>query len=109
MTASNGMIVRTWSATATSTGADQYCHYFASTLLPLLRTRAGFAGGYLLSRELDGTVELTTHTFWESSAAIHAFAGEDITRSVVEPEAQSALLSFDRTATHRSVLVDGRS
>ena len=103
------MIVRTWCATATSAGAHQYCHYFASTLLPQLRTLPGFAGGYLLTRELDGTVELTTHTFWESPAAIRAFAGEDITTSVVEPEAQSALLNFDRTATHRTVLVDGRS
>jgi hypothetical protein len=48
-------------------------------------------------------------SFWESPAAIRAFAGEDITRSVVEPEAQSALLNFDRTATHRSLLVHGRS
>jgi hypothetical protein len=57
---------------------------------------------------LVGTVELTTHTSWESAAAIRAFAGEDITNSVVEPEAQSVLLNADRTATHRSVLVDAR-
>jgi heme-degrading monooxygenase HmoA len=102
------MIVRTWSATATSAGAQQYSRYFASTLTPELRKLPGFAGAYLLSRDLDGTVELTTHTFWDSLASIHAFAGEDIASSVVEPEAQSALLNFDRTATHRSVLVDGR-
>jgi heme-degrading monooxygenase HmoA len=108
MTASTNSIVRTWQATATSAGAAQYHRYFASTLLPELRKLPGFGGGYLLSRELDDTVELTTHTFWESFAAIRAFAGEDIAHSVVEPEAQSALLSFDRTATHRSVLVDAR-
>jgi heme-degrading monooxygenase HmoA len=108
MTASTSTIVRTWHATATSAGAAQYHHYFTSALLAELRKLPGFAGGYLLSRELDGTIELTTHTFWESTAAIRAFAGEDITHSVVEPEAQSALLSFDRTATHRSVLVDAR-
>jgi hypothetical protein len=62
MTATNDMIVRTWCATATSAGADQYRHYFASTLLPQLRKLPGFAGGYLLTREVDGTVELTTHT-----------------------------------------------
>lgn len=100
------MVVRTWCATASSAGADEYHRYFADTLLPQLRELAGFAGGYLLSRELDGTVELTTHTFWESPAAIHAFAGDDITPSVVEPEAQSMLLDFDRTVTHRGVLVD---
>ena len=57
---------------------------------------------------MNGTVELTTHTFWESPAAIRAFAGDDITVSVVEPEAQAVLLDFDPAATHRSVLVDAR-
>jgi heme-degrading monooxygenase HmoA len=89
-------------------GAREYHRYFAGTLLPQLRDLPGFAGGYLLSRDVNGTVELTTHTFWESHAAIRAFAGDDITASVVEPEAQSVLLDFDPTATHRSVLVDAR-
>jgi heme-degrading monooxygenase HmoA len=108
MTADNDLVVRTWHATATSAGAREYHRYFAGTLLPQLRDLQGFAGGYLLSHDVNGTVELTTHTFWESPAAIRAFAGDDITASVVEPEAQSALLDFDPTATHRSVLVDAR-
>lgn len=108
MTASTNTIVRTWHATATSAGAAQYQHYFTSTLLPELRKLPGFGGAYLLGRELDGSIELTAHTFWESAAAIRAFAGEDITHSVVEPEARSALLSFGAAATHRDVLVDAR-
>jgi len=55
--------------------------------------------GLQARKSLDNTVEPTTHTIWESLAAIRAFAGEDITNSVVEPEAQSVLLNFDRTAT----------
>jgi heme-degrading monooxygenase HmoA len=108
MTADNDLVVRTWRATATSAGAREYHSYFAGTLLPQLRDLPGFAGGYLLSRDVNGTVELTTHTFWESPAAVRAFAGDDVTASVVEPEAQSVLLDFDPTATHRSVLVDAR-
>jgi heme-degrading monooxygenase HmoA len=110
MTEAKDMIVRTWSATATSTGAGNYSRYFAGTLLPQLRGLPGFAGAYLLSRDLgeDSTVELTTHTFWESPEAISAFAGDDITMAVVEPEAQAMLLHFDRTAAHRSVVVDAR-
>jgi hypothetical protein len=57
---------------------------------------------------VDGTVELTTHAFWASAAAIRAFAGDDITASVVEPEARSVPLDFVPAATHRSVLVDAR-
>jgi len=102
------MIVRTWSATATSAGAESYSRYFAGTLLPQLRTLPGFEGAYLLRRDLgeEGTVELTTHTFWESLEAIRAFAGDDVARSVVEPEAQAMLASFDPTAAHRTVVVD---
>jgi len=101
------MTARTWSAVATSAGAKHYCRYFAGTLLPRLRELPGFVGAYLLSRDLgEDTVELTAHTFWESPEAIRAFAGDDGTAAIVEPEARAMLLDFDQTATHRSVLVD---
>jgi hypothetical protein len=111
MTDAQGMTMRTWVAVATGAGARDYSRYFAGTLLPELRKVPGFAGAYLLSRDLggDGTVELTAHTFWESPEAIRAFAGDDITVSVVEPEAQAMLLDFDRGATHRGVLLDARA
>ena len=110
MAQTKGMIVRTWSATADPAGAGNYSRYFDGTLLPELRKLRGFNGAYLLSRDLgeDGTVELTAHTFWESAETIRAFAGSDISVSVVEPEAQAMLLDFDRTAAHRSVVVDAR-
>ncbi|HZN72328.1 MAG TPA: antibiotic biosynthesis monooxygenase [Micromonosporaceae bacterium] len=103
------MIVRTWSARATPSGAAEYHAYFADVLVPELRTLAGFAGAYLLSRDDNGTVELTTHTFWDSYDAIRSFAGEDLTRSVVEPEARAVLLDFDPVVIHREVLVDTRT
>jgi len=111
MTDANGLTVRTWSATASSAGAGEYSRYFAGTLLPQLRELPGFAGAYLLRRELDrdGTAELTAHTFWDSREAIRAFAGDDITVAIVEPEAQAMLLDFDRTATHRTVVADTRT
>jgi heme-degrading monooxygenase HmoA len=110
MTNARELTVRTWSATAASAGAGDCSRYFAGTLLPQLRELPGFAGAYLLRRDLgeDGTAELTAHTFWESPEAIRAFAGDDITVAVVEPEAQAMLLDFDRTAAHRSVVVDAR-
>ena len=128
MTDMTNAIVRTWSATASSAGADEYSRYFATTLLPELRKLPGFTGAYLLRRELsdangtngadghDGAAdgrnvaitELTAHTFWESAAAIKAFAGDDVTVAIVEPEAQAMLLDFDRTAAHRNVVVNAR-
>ena len=110
MTDAKEPAVRTWTATADAEGAGNYSRYFTGTLLPGLRTLPGFEGACLLRRDLDGngTVELTAHTFWESLAAIRAFAGDDITVAVVEPEARAMLLDFDRTATHRSVVADAR-
>jgi heme-degrading monooxygenase HmoA len=110
MTDARELTVRTWSATADAGGAGDYTRYFTGTLLPELRRLPGFAGAYLLRRDLDrdGTVELTAHTLWESPEAIRAFAGDEITVAVVEPEARAMLLDFDRTATHRSVAADAR-
>lgn len=99
------MIVRTWSARATQSGANEYAAYFEHTLLPELRTLPGFLGAYLLSRQYDGKVELTTHTLWESTDAIRAFAGGDINGAIVEPEARAVLLDIDATVSHRDVLV----
>ena len=110
MTSARELTVRTWSARADAEGAGSYTRYFTGTLLPELRKLPGFEGAYLLRRDLDGdgTVELTAHTFWESPEAIRAFAGDDITVAIVEPEAQAMLLDFDRTATHRIVAADAR-
>jgi hypothetical protein len=110
MTSAKELTVRTWSAKADAEGAGNYSRYFTGTLLPELRKLPGFEGAYLLRRDLDqnGTVELTAHTFWGSPAAIRAFAGDDITVAIVEPEAQAMLLNFDRTATHRTVAADAR-
>ena len=111
MTNASELTVRTWSATANAEGAGNYSRYFTGTLLPELRKLRGFEGAYLLRRDLDGdgVVELTAHTFWESPEVIRAFAGDDITVAIVEPEAQAMLRDFDRTATHRSVAADARS
>jgi hypothetical protein len=99
------MIIRTWSARATEVGARDYHTYFEHTLLPELYKVAGFGGAYLLSRQLDGVIELTTHTMWDSIDVIKAFAGDDIDMSVVEPEARAVLLEIDPTVTHRTALV----
>jgi heme-degrading monooxygenase HmoA len=100
------MIVRTWSARASKDGAEAYSGYFETTLLPELRSLPGFSGAYLLARDEDGLVELTAHTLWASLDAIRAFAGDDITTAVVEPEALAMLQHSDPTVIHRDVLLD---
>jgi heme-degrading monooxygenase HmoA len=99
------MIVRTWSARATKAGADAYSAYFEKTLLPQLQQLDGFSGAFLLARDDDGLVELTAHTLWASMESIRAFAGDDITAAVVEPEALAVLDHSAPTVVHRDVLV----
>ena len=103
------MIVRTWSARATTLGAQSYHRYFESTLLPQLHRLRGFEGAFLLEREQGSLIELTSHTLWASLDAIHDFAGDDIDAAVVEPEALAMLSDSDSTVVHRTVLLrDGR-
>jgi hypothetical protein len=99
------MIVRTWSARATKDGSNAYRAYFERTLLPELRQLPGFSSAYLLARDDDGLVELTAHTIWDSLDAICAFAGDDITTAVVEPEAFALLEHSDATVVHREVII----
>jgi hypothetical protein len=44
-------------------------------------------------RELDDKVEFLVLTRWQSLAAIRAFAGADIEKAVVEPNAVAALMA----------------
>jgi heme-degrading monooxygenase HmoA len=101
------MIVRTWSARATETGAADYQNYFEHTLLPELRALPGFVSALLLARTTGDTVELTAHTTWESLAAIQAFAGDDVTTAKVEPEALAMLQDSDPAVVHRTLVVRG--
>jgi hypothetical protein len=98
-------MVRTWSARATEAGAEDYRNYFSTTLLPELRSLAGFQGALLLTRSAGELVELTAHTMWESLAAIEAFAGEDVTAAKIEPEALAMLREGDERVVHRTAVL----
>jgi heme-degrading monooxygenase HmoA len=109
-----GVIVREWRGRAAPGKAGAYPQHFRDKVLPALRGVDGFLGARLLRRRLPdaapdggtdgGTVEYTVLTRWSSLDAIRAFAGDDIERAVVEPEAQAALADYDRTVRHYEVL-----
>ncbi|PZG19647.1 antibiotic biosynthesis monooxygenase family protein [Nonomuraea aridisoli] len=103
------MILRIWSARATEAGAGDYHRYFETTLLPELRKLPGFRSGHLLARQDGDVVALTTHTFWDSEDAVRVFAGDDLTKAVVEPEARAFLLHMDTEVTHWNVLTETRA
>lgn len=98
------MIARLWRGRAADAArADAYVRHFTGTVTAELKGLEGHRGAWLLRRETDGQTEFLAVTLWESRAAIEAFTGPDICRSVVEPTAQAVLSDFDDCATHYEV------
>lgn len=75
----------------------------------MLRRIPGHRGVLLLRRPRGGGVEMVVVTLWDSLAAIRAFAGRDITRAVVEPEARAVLTRFDTRAKHFELVLERRA
>ena len=95
------MIVRAWQATATAEGADAYREHFTRTVLPELQRIDGYQGAYLLRH-----VQLQVLTLWDSLEAINSFAGANPENAVIDPAAHAALVRYDSTVTHHTVVVD---
>jgi len=81
------MIVRTSRGFASPDRRDAYPEHFRRTVLPALRPIQGFRGATLLREERDEMIEYLVLTRWQDMDAIHAFAGTDALRAVVEPDA----------------------
>ena len=103
------MIARTWRGRTSTARADGYALHFTNNVLPELKKLPGHRGAYLLRREAEGNVEFTAVTLWESRDSIRAFAGADISKAHVEPEARAALSDFDLHADHYDVVVSAVS
>lgn len=80
--------------------------HFAHAVLPVLQGIEGYRGAYLLGRDYEGDVDLQVITVWESLDAIRAFAGRDVERAVVEPDAQAVLIRYETVVTHYDVVID---
>ena len=100
------MIIREWRARAASSTAEAYPAYLRANLLPELRKLPGFLGASLSRRKIDEKIEFLVLTRWRSLDAIRGFAGNDIAKAVVEPEAAAALLDFDANVQHYDVVED---
>ena len=99
------MIARVWHGYATHDHADAYEAMLKPELLPGLSTKSGFAGSYLLRRDLAGEVEFITMILWESLDDIRAVAGDDYERAIVPEE--SFTLARQRPPMERGGESDG--
>jgi heme-degrading monooxygenase HmoA len=96
------MIVRMWRGQAKATNADAYERFVTAKVFAELPAIPGHRGAYLLRRPIEqgDEVEFIAVTLWESLASIRGFAGSDIDRAVVEPEARAVLSGFDDFVRH---------
>lgn len=99
------MIARMWRGQAKAATADAYEHFVTTRVFTALPAIEGHRGAWLLKRAVsdqdgEGAVEFIAVTLWESLVAIRGFAGAEIDRAVVEPEARAILSTFDDVVRH---------
>jgi heme-degrading monooxygenase HmoA len=102
------MIARTWWGATRAADADAYLAYLESTGLAAYRATPGNLGAYALRRLVDGRAEFLLVSFWESEAAVRAFArvghGDDAQRAVFYPEDDRFLVERHEHVTHHEVV-----
>jgi heme-degrading monooxygenase HmoA len=97
------MICRIWTARATAVNTPKYLAIAREKVMSDLRRVPGFRGAVVLTNNDAGGRDIQFLTFWESMDAIRAFAGEDVTRAVILPEAEAVLLEAAERAEHWTV------
>jgi mannose-6-phosphate isomerase-like protein (cupin superfamily) len=103
------VIARRWTARAAgAVAADAYVSHFEGAVRPELEATDGFLGVTVERVQHDDEVEIVVVTQWESMDAIRAFAGDDVERAVVAPEARTVLSAFDDRVRHVE-LADGQA
>ncbi len=72
------MITRIWHGATHASKSDEYLNLMRTVAIPDYRATPGNKGAYALRRIEGDTAHFLMVTFWESEAAIRAFAGDDI-------------------------------
>jgi heme-degrading monooxygenase HmoA len=98
------MILREWRGRASPSNAEAYPTHFRAHVLPELARVPGFLGAQLSRRRLEDRIEFLVLTRWRTIGAIEGFAGREIAKAVVEPEAVAALTDFDERVQHYEVI-----
>ena len=98
------MIARMWHGRVPLAKADAYATYLEATGLADYRATAGNRGAWLLRRDEGDVAHFTTLTFWDSVAAIVAFAGAEYERARYYPEDDAYLLEREPLVRHFTVV-----
>ena len=99
-----GLVARQWTGVAKPGLEDDYVRHLQQVTFPALERLPGFVRAGILRRDVGDGTEFQVVTVWRSLEAIEAFAGSDVTRAVVPPEAQTLLLRYDDRAVHYDIV-----
>ena len=97
------MIARIWHGRTKASDARAYLEYLFQSGIPAYRATAGNRGAWVLRRIEGDVAHFITLSFWESIAAITAFAGVDPAVAKYYPEDERYLLEFEPTVTHYEI------
>ncbi len=97
------MIARLWKGWTTPENADAYERFVQGEILPQIRQINGCHGAYVMRHEHETEVEFAVMILFDSMDAVLAFAGDDYTVPVIEPEARRLLARVEPTARHYEV------
>jgi heme-degrading monooxygenase HmoA len=100
------MIGRIWHGWTAPEDADAYESLLRSEIFTGIAGRAipGYRGIHLLRRASGQEVEFVTIMWFDSLAAVKAFAGEDYEAAVVPPRARQLLARFEARSAHYEVI-----
>jgi len=94
------VICRHWRGVAKTDKAEEYIRHLREETFPGLDGIDGFLGAEILRRPVEEGVEFVVLTRWTSLESIQRFAGGDIDKAVVPPEAEVLMVSFDASVRH---------
>ena len=98
-------VMRTWTGVIRTGDRGAYRDYIAVTGVAGYRSTPGNLDAWMLFRDRDdGTTEVVTLSLWESRAAIHGFAGDDIGVARFYPEDDRYLIERDLEVKHYDVV-----
>jgi heme-degrading monooxygenase HmoA len=94
------MITRIWHGATPATKSDEYLNLMRTVAIPDYRSIPGNKGAYALRRIEGDTAHFLMVTFWESEAAIRAFAGDDISVAKYYGFDKDFLLELELCSAH---------
>lgn len=97
------MIARLWKGWTAVADADAYERLLREDVLPAMGQIAGYRGGYVLRADGADEVEFAVLNLFDSLEAVRAFAGDEYTVPVFEPEARRLLARVEPVARHYTV------